>query len=440
MKNIKKILPYIFIFLMILVWTLIILPTNQDEMWNYGFSYNIFSGLIPYKDFNMVVTPLYPFIISIFFHVLGSNIIILHIVHDLILVLTIYFLFKMLKEKAWIIVLLIFLFCKFLPNYNWLLLFLYVLLLYLEEKEDKGLLIGIVLGLLILTKQSVGICMLLPTLLYIRKKEKLKNIILGVGIPIFIFLIYLLLTNSLNYFIDLCILGLFDFAETNTNLFNSATIIFIIIFLITLYITIKDPKDIKNYYTLSFFSIIIPLFSHYHLQFCIIAFIILILLQNKKININISYKWISICTIIVLSLLCTKLFLPEKIIYPNDINNFQYRRLSKDEINFTKKVNKFIKENKNKKIIFINSNAYYFKMVNNMKIEYLDLINMGNWGYNGSEKLLKEIKKNKDALFLVNKNELKPLFQTDRKAFSYIFKNGKKIKEVGIYDIYIIKE
>ena len=225
MKNIKKILPYIFIFLMILVWTLIILPTNQDEMWNYGFSYNIFSGLIPYKDFNMVVTPLYPFIISIFFHVLGSNIIILHIVHVLIIVLTIYFLFKMLKEKAWIIVLLIFLFCKFLPNYNWLLLFLYVLLLYLEEKEDKGLLIGIVLGLLILTKQSVGICMLLPTLLYIRKKEKLKNIILGVGIPIFIFLIYLLLTNSLNYFIDLCILGLFDFAETNTNLFNSATII-----------------------------------------------------------------------------------------------------------------------------------------------------------------------------------------------------------------------
>lgn len=35
---------------------------NLDEIWNYNFAKNIADGLIPYKDFNMLQTPLLPFI------------------------------------------------------------------------------------------------------------------------------------------------------------------------------------------------------------------------------------------------------------------------------------------------------------------------------------------------------------------------------------------
>ena len=133
-------------------------------------------------------------------------------------------------------------------------------------------------------------------------------------------------------------------------------------------------------------------------------------------------------------------FKPNKFIYPNNINHFEYRNISEEDIKLTKIVSDFIKENKNKKIIFLNSNAYYFRLVNDMKIDYLDLINTGNWGYNGSEKLLKEIKKNKNALFLVNKNEMKDIYQTDKNALKYVLKNGRKIKSIQIYDVYKIKE
>ena len=39
-------------------------PMVDDELFSYGFSYNIINGLIPYKDFNMVITPLFPYLLS----------------------------------------------------------------------------------------------------------------------------------------------------------------------------------------------------------------------------------------------------------------------------------------------------------------------------------------------------------------------------------------
>ena len=36
---------------------------NLDEIWNFNFARNIANGLIPYKDFNMLQTPLLPFIL-----------------------------------------------------------------------------------------------------------------------------------------------------------------------------------------------------------------------------------------------------------------------------------------------------------------------------------------------------------------------------------------
>ena len=36
---------------------------NLDEIWNFNFARNIANGLIPYNDFNMLQTPLFPFIL-----------------------------------------------------------------------------------------------------------------------------------------------------------------------------------------------------------------------------------------------------------------------------------------------------------------------------------------------------------------------------------------
>ena len=49
----------------ILLFLATVLPrnlANLDEIWNFNFARNIANGLIPYKDFNMLQTPLLPFI------------------------------------------------------------------------------------------------------------------------------------------------------------------------------------------------------------------------------------------------------------------------------------------------------------------------------------------------------------------------------------------
>ena len=42
-KYYKKIILGIFLFNVFLVWNLILYPVNLDEVWNYGFSHNIYS-------------------------------------------------------------------------------------------------------------------------------------------------------------------------------------------------------------------------------------------------------------------------------------------------------------------------------------------------------------------------------------------------------------
>ena len=135
----------------------------------------------------------------------------------------------------------------------------------------------------------------------------------------------------------------------------------------------------------------------------------------------------------------------EHIIYPNKINKFEYRFLSKNEINYTNKIISFMNKNNNRKIINLDADSYYFKIVTNKKIEKLDLINRGNWGYNGKDKIIKEIKKNKDAIYLLDRRIIEEKNnQLEKVAIKYIINNGKKIGNIRqgyiSRDIYVLYE
>ena len=91
-----------------------------------------------------------------------------------------------------------------------------------------------------------------------------------------------------------------------------------------------------------------------------------------------------------------------------------------------------------KKIIFLSADGYYFRLINDMKIGYIDLINKGNWGYRGSKKLLNYIKKNDDAIFFVDETELGKNKQTDQAVLEYVMENGHLINEVENYKIYVL--
>ncbi len=439
MKNILiKIKPYIkffIIFLFFLLWNLFINRISLDEIWNFGFAHNIYKSLIPYKDFNMVITPLFPIIMSIPFFIFGSSMLIFHIEWAIILTLIFYLLHNYLKEKSYLFILfMIFPLPISFPSYNMFLFLLFLLIIKLEDIDANDYLIGFILACLILTKQTVGLIMLLPTLYYLNKPKKILKRFIGCLIPGLIFIIYLMLNNNLFEFFNLCFLGLLDFANKNNKGITIFLILGILLLIIIIYLIKKDKKNLKNYYFLAFFSLLIPIFDLYHFEIVFLAFLFIILTQiNIKIKLNIKIFTIGI--IIGLLLININYSKDNKFIYPNQIKYFEYRYLSNSYINFTNNINKLINKYKDKEIIFISIDGYYFKIINNIEINYFDLINSGNWGYNGSYNLLEKIKNKKDSIFFVNKGDLNNN-QTDKKVLEYVIKNGKVIEEKNNYLIY----
>ena len=57
-EKICNLLLFILIFFVILSIVILKPLDDLDEIWNYNFSRNIANGLVPYRDFNMVITPL----------------------------------------------------------------------------------------------------------------------------------------------------------------------------------------------------------------------------------------------------------------------------------------------------------------------------------------------------------------------------------------------
>ena len=74
--TIEKILEIVFWLAVIILITSSILlkPLNDlDEMWNYNFSKNILEGRLPYKDFNIIIMPLVPYIGTVFLAIFGNE-------------------------------------------------------------------------------------------------------------------------------------------------------------------------------------------------------------------------------------------------------------------------------------------------------------------------------------------------------------------------------
>lgn len=434
MKKLYKYLLFILVFISILLFNLLISQLGMDEVWNYGFSYNIANGLIPYKDFNMVLTPFYPMLMAIFM-VISKSLVFYHIINSLTCTLLIFIIHKLTKEKIYIILpLLIFPICITPPNYNLFILFLFILLIYLEKENKNDYLIGVLLSLIFLTKQSIGIFLIPVSLYYLKQNKKILKRFIGFIIPIIIFIIYLLITNSYKEFIDLCVLGLFDFGKSNTNI--SVFFIIPLVLLIILLVLMRKKKNIYNYYLLGFAGICVPLFDLYHIQIFVVAYLIIMIINGINI-----FKPKLIGLTLLVGVLCVNIIRSNVNFnnYPNNINIFEYRYIDKTGVDNTNEVLKYMKKYNNK-VMFIGPVGYYYKLIANEKITYLDLINEGNLGYNGSNKLLDKVKKlSNDYVFFINKSDDPNTVgtQTDKKLIKYILKNYKKIDETKYYNIYI---
>ena len=352
---------------------------NNDVIWNYGFSYNVSKGLFMYKDFNMVITPLYPTIFGILMKVFGINTIVFYLFNSLIATLIFYIIYKYYKSVLIEMILLVSLVSG--PNYNTLCLLLLFILIVLEEKKYNDLLIGVILGLAFLTKSPM-ILLSLASIYYIKDIKKIFKRIMGFLIPNIVYLLYFFKNGILKDYINYAFGSLFDFANKNSNM--SIGVIIFILSIIYLVYQYKNNKDIMILYILFFQIMSYPIFNYLHILFSIIPVIFYILLNNKN-KLYLKYKWVLIIFIIcpILSTISQVKFLDMSY----GTNALKYKLVETKYVNDSK----IIRDNVNNldNAYFIMYEGYYNKLLLGLDINKYDVMLNGNLGYNGVNNTIK---------------------------------------------------
>lgn len=439
MNFIKNNFKFLLVFLISLFILLYISPLNMgDALWNYEFSYAIARGEIPFKDFNMIVPGFYNFVMAfglLFYH---DNIVFL-VEHALLITIAFYFLNKLYGEKAWLFILSMFLilFTAFIPTYNFFLLFLTIIIIYLEEKEKNDYLIGIFLGFLLITKYTVGIFLIVPgIIIYYKSYHKLLKRLVGMVIPLGLYFIYLLWTKSLNYFIDYCVLGLIDFGGHNSKFISIYLICSIFVLIFTAIYVKKYPNDIVGYYVLFFFSIMLPIFNFHHFS---IYLAMASLLAIKKISV--SSKLVE--KIVLMS--CVIFLVGYVILIPTDckffnINNFKFYYAPKVYKHKYLTLDKMYK--KYSKVSKTNMFTMMSAMINTSNEMYVDSYAVflnGNFGYKETEKIIRKIKSEGNAYYIIDDSEYLRGGQYPVKIVDWLIKNSTFVEKENCFSVYYYK-
>lgn len=434
-KNIKiilKIILFIFLFSLALSYTYYYRPLVDDELYGYGFAINILKGLIPYKDFNMIITPLFSYVVSLFILILGKKLIVYHIVISIIITAITYISYKKIKYYSLVIYALLLMYP--FTGYNMFSLLLLFLLLSLKDDKKRDVLEVILISAMILTKQTLGI-LIIPSLIYSKNKKKSFLIYFTVGTT---FILYLLFNNCIFEFFDYCFFGMFDFSSQNSECINIYFVLEIFIIIYLIYQLIKNKKR-EIFYILMFQIMAFPITNFAHFIISFIPFVYYVL-QSKKTYVNILISAFLVTYVIVYSIGIMIRDDTYKYVSNNKINNFYQGKMVQNHLNgAVRDINQIIEKNPDYRYYLFGVFAYLVKLDNGDDITKYDLINNGNMGYKGSSKYIKEIDnycKNNKCLFILEYRDQNSTNQTNTDILNYIKKKYYSIINSNIYEVY----
>ena len=416
----RSIFFFIVCFFLLMIFSSFAFNLSGDTIWNFGFSYNMTRGLIPYVDFNMVIGPLYNLFIAFFLKLFGNYLIVFNVINSLMSSFILLVVFKKIGWKALIIPLYLgILPCIFGYNTFCCLLFILILVLLDSNFKYKYLYIGIIIGMIMMTKHNIGIFLMIINLLLIPDKKGKLSSILGYIIPIIFVTIYLILNNALYGYINFCYLGLGSFMDNlKIDIYTFVLLLLVDFWLVRKYLFNKDKKIL---YLLTFQIIIFPIFDFYHIFVALLPVVYYYFLsyENKKFLLF----WIevlSISFIIINFTLVLKFSFP---IFFSQNDFLRYINISTN-INYINNLRNYVsqKEQENKVYLFYGG-AYLIRMSLNEDNSVYDLINNGNLGNNEDYYLEKMISscQNKKCLFILENSHLDN--QINKKFTNYIRKN-----------------
>ena len=498
----------LFIFIAVMVFSIIAINpiSNLDEIWNYNTARAIAQNLIPYKDISMITTPLLPMITALFLKLIANEVIVSRVLASVLWGGVLFSIFKILKllikeENTCLIITallgLLFRDC-YCIDYNILSLMFSLIILYIElknidkphfENNKTDFLIGILAGLTVCTKQSIGAILAIIVvgykIIFVQNKrefiEYLKTAfkrIIGILIPMILVFIYLITTNSLQDFINYAVLGISTFSNKipYAQLMNndkkeiqilSRIMPFILLAMAVLTIMLQNKKKKENIgntdnkiltiliYSLSTIIIMYPISDEIHfliastITFIGLAYILYLLgiaiynkinLQSKKKIYKITSLLISIILIAFIAVRgienITEYIKQEKNETIEHYKNIQISEYLQERIN---EIDNFIleQEKENKKVYILDAEAaIYMIPINNYNKDY-DMFLKGNIGKDGQEGQIQKIKqKETNEIILIRKRNLQSNWQTPTEVVNYVRENLEFMGEVSIYEVY----
>lgn len=498
----------LFIFIAVMVFSIIAINpiSNLDEIWNYNTARAIAQNLIPYKDISMITTPLLPMITALFLKLIANEVIVSRVLASVLWGGVLFSIFKILKllikeENTCLIITallgLLFRDC-YCIDYNILSLMFSLIILYIElknidkphfENNKNDFLIGILAGLTVCTKQSIGAILAIIVvgykIIFVQNKkefiEYLKTAfkrIIGILIPMILVCIYLIATNSLQDFINYAVLGISTFSNKipYAQLMNndkkeiqilSRIMPFILLAMAVLTIMFQNKKKKENIgntdnkiltiliYSLSTIIIMYPISDEIHfliagtITFIGLAYILYLLgitiynkinLQSKKKIYKITSLMISIIAIAFIAVRgienITEYIKQEKNETIEHYKNIQISEYLQERIN---EIDNFIleQEKENKKVYILDAEAaIYMIPINNYNKDY-DMFLKGNIGKDGQEGQIQKIKqKETNEIILIRKRNLQSNWQTPTEVVNYVRENLEFMGEVSIYEVY----
>ncbi len=498
----------LFIFIAVMVFSIIAINpiSNLDEIWNYNTARAIAQNLIPYKDISMITTPLLPMITALFLKLIANEVIVSRVLASVLWGGVLFSIFKILKllikeENTCLIITallgLLFRDC-YCIDYNILSLMFSLIILYIElknidkphfENNKTDFLIGILAGLTVCTKQSIGAILAIIVvgykIIFVQNKkefiEYLKTAfkrIIGILIPMILVFIYLIATNSLQDFINYAVLGISTFSNKipYAQLMNndkkeiqilSRIMPFILLAMAVLTIVLQNKKKKENIgnidnkiltmliYSLSTMIIMYPISDEIHfliastITFIGLAYILYLLgiaiynkinLQSKKKIYKITSLMISIIAIAFIAVRgienITEYIKQEKNETIEHYKNIQISEYLQERIN---EIDNFIleQEKENKKVYILDAEAaIYMIPINNYNKDY-DMFLKGNIGKDGQEGQIQKIKqKETNEIILIRKRNLQSNWQTPTEVVNYVRENLEFMGEVSIYEVY----
>lgn len=482
-KNITFVFIFIFFIVIIFSNTFLHILDAFDELWTFQITYKMYNSHQIYIDSNIVTTPLFFVIGNTLFNIFGATINTFRLYNVFIYIFcylsTIYLFKKLGINKS-----LIFLYSTLIvsqtyytiangASYNllaidFILLGIIIFLNYYNTKR-YNLYQGIVLFLVFFTKQNLGIFYAMGIILFELFDKKLsKSFILNqlekflsFVLPTILSCIIMYKQGNLFSFINYAFGSLLEFGTSNANSdYKLFIFIYILLIIIELYCFIIKTKNLvseNQKRIISFFFIvgictslfIFPIVNLYHVTFgyfilFLTFFYILDIIFLKHIFYTEShYKLCNFISIIILLLISLSI-LSQTYINFNEFNKFDKSHpfynapFEEETIERINTVTEYVLE-KNKNginVTIIASDSAYTMIPLRQSHGAFDMVLTGNLGYNGANKLIKQIENSKNTEFLIYTAEDKVFWADSKEIREYITNKLEKKGEIAHYSIY----